>query len=126
MGNVTKVDTVWFSVKDMDKAVEFYSGVLGLQIGHKSPYWTSLMLGEIQIGLHGPNDPQLSRPVNGWTVSLLTDSVKQLREALVAAGVELEPGYHDTPRGVVVTFNDPDGNRLQAMQLGVKASEIDP
>ena len=124
MGIVKKLDTVWFSVRDMDRAVAFYSSVLELEIGFASPYWTSIVIGDSQFGLHGPNDPNLPTPVGGWVVSVLTDDLSALRQKLIEAGTTLAEGYHDTPRGAVLSFQDPDGNQLQAMQLGVKASEI--
>ena len=74
--------------------------------------------------MHGPSDSNLPSPVGGWVVSILTDDLTALRQKLVVAGTTISEGYHDTPRGAVLSFQDPDGNQLQAMQLGVKASEI--
>ena len=124
VGIIKNLDTIWFSVRDMERAVAFYSNVFGLETGHSSPHWTSMKIGEFQIGLHGPSDPTLPQPVAGWVVSVVTDDLKALRDMLLGAGADVDDGYHDTPRGAVLSFRDPDGNRLQAMQLGMKASEI--
>jgi len=126
MSQLSKLDTVWFSVRDMDRAIEFYSGALGLEVVYQSPYWSSVRIGESQIGLHGPNDPERPGPVGGWVVSVLTDDIIGLKQALSGTGCKVAEEFHDTPRGAVLSFEDPDGNQLQAMELGVKASDLVP
>lgn len=108
----------------MDRSTRFYSDTLGLEIAYSSPYWTSFKVGEGQIGLHGPSDPSLTCPVGGWVLSLIVNDLPSLKTKLEKDGATVTDGYHDTPRGAILTFEDPDGNRIQAMQLGVKAAEL--
>jgi hypothetical protein len=35
-----------------------------------------------------------------------------------------EHGLHQTPGGVVLTIGDPDGNPMQAMQVGAKLEDL--
>lgn len=114
------LDTVWCPVTDMDRAVAFYRDQLGLEIAFQSPYWTSIMLDSgIQFALHGGGGD----PGGGFVVCFQTDSLVALRQSLVDAGTRVGE-FHDTPRGTIMDVFDPDGNRLQAMQLGAKASEL--
>ncbi len=56
-------------------------------------------------------------------VSIEVEDIAALRLRLTHAGHT--PGdYHDTPAGVVMDFTDPDGNRLQAMQVWAKAASV--
>lgn len=121
MGLVTSVDTVWFHASDMERATAFYASVLGLKVQYASPYWTAIACGEVTIGLHHSDGSQSS---GGWVVSVLCDDLRALRAALAAAGARVSDEYHDTPRGAILDFWDPDGNHLQAMQLGAKAADL--
>lgn len=114
------LDTVWCPVADMALAVAFYRDQLGLTPSYESEYWTSFPLGNgIQLGLHGGG----GGAGGGFVVGFLTSDIIALRDRLNAAGVTTE-GFHDIPRGVVMNIQDPDGNRLQATQLGIKASDL--
>jgi predicted enzyme related to lactoylglutathione lyase len=107
----------------MERSLAFYRDILGLAVAYGSPYYTSFDLGNgVKLGLHPSQSPPGDR--RGWVVCFLTADVRALRKTLEAAGAAVEPGYHDIPRGVVMDLVDPDGNRLQATQLGVKAKEL--
>jgi predicted enzyme related to lactoylglutathione lyase len=126
MGHTTNVafkalDTVWCGVSDMDRAVAFYRDQLGLTPAFVSPFWTSIKLdGGVQLGLHGGGG---GGEGGGYVMSFTTDDLAMLRERLVGAGCKVGE-YHDTPRGAVMDVFDPDGNRMQAMQLGAKAAKL--
>lgn len=113
------LDTVWCGVSDMERAVAFYRDQLGLELGFTSPYWSSFTLGSVQLGLHGGG----AASNGGFVVSFLTEDLASLKARLSGAGFKVGE-FHDTPRGAVMDVFDPDGNRMQAMQLGAKASSL--
>ncbi len=113
--------TLVCEVADMDRAVAFYGGLLGLPLPFMSPHWTSVMLGETRIGLHPPMGGNSGG--GGWIVGVEVEDIAALKRLLNANGHETGE-FHDTPAGVVMDFRDPDGNRLQAMQVGVKAASV--
>jgi predicted enzyme related to lactoylglutathione lyase len=120
MSAFKSLDTVWCPVTDMDSAVAFYRDQLGLEIAFQSPYWTSIKLpGGVQLGLHGGG----GGTGGGFVVSFVTEDLAALKAGLSAAGCKTGD-YHDTPRGAVMDVFDPDGNRMQAMQLGTKAADL--
>lgn len=114
------IDTVWCPVADMDRAVSFYRDVLGLTPEYESAYWTSFQVGpSVHLGLHAGAAPEGS----SFVVGFLCDDLRALRLRLLDEG--LQPGeYHDIPRGVVMDLQDPDGNRLQATQLGTTSARL--
>lgn len=118
-----QLDTIWCEVTDMERSIAFYRDLLGLTCAYESPYYTSFDLGNgVKLGLHPSKTPPGER--KGWVIAFLTADVVALRAQLESAGAIVLPGYHDIPRGVVMDLRDPDGNRLQATQLGVKAKEL--
>ena len=114
--------TLICEVSDMDRAVAFYGGVLGLPVTFTSPYWTSVSLGSARLGLHPPMGAG-TKDGGGWIVGVEVEDIAALRTHLNSNGHKTGE-YHDTPGGVVMDFTDPDGNRLQAMQVGAKAASV--
>lgn len=112
----------------MDRAVAFYRDVLDLPPSYQSPYWSSIPVGNLQIGLHPPfegSTPPYSAPGKGWVVCVETEDIRALRARLESAGVWCMEGYHDTPGGAIMDFRDSEGHALQAMQPGSKARDLD-
>lgn len=121
---VTGLGTLICQVDEMDRAIAFYRDVLGLTPGVTSPYWTDFTLpGGGKIGLH-PSFRETGAKESGWIVGLATTDIAALRAKLAASGYPTPREYHDTPGGVVLDFSDPDGNALQAIQYGTKASDL--
>lgn len=124
---ISGLHTTWCQVSDMDGAVAFYRDVLGLLPGYTSPYWSEFDLGNGKIALHPPlGDRQgtLGNPNGGWFLGVRTENIKALRQRLEESGATINGDYHDTPNGVVLSFADPDGNPIQAIQLGMKTASL--
>ena len=113
-------------VSDMDRAVAFYEGVLDGKVGHKSPYWTDVQLGGIRLGLHPAFGKSTAGGGGGWVLCFEVEDLNEFAAAVRAAGVWTSDDYHDTPTGTLMDFKDPDGNLMQAMQVGVKAKDLMP
>lgn len=120
--------TTWCQVSDMDRAVKFYRDVLGLRPGYTSLYWSDFEVGPIKIGLHpkldGAEEP-LAIVGKGWYLGLETEDLRSLRSVVESSEGAVVGGYHDTPAGAVLTITDPDGNPIQVMQVGAKASDLE-
>ena len=119
---ITGVQDFYYNVEDMERAVQFYAGVLGCQQLFGSEYWTSLELGGVRIGLHWteggpvpptPRDSHGSRC--GGTLTLSSDDVAADRARLEAGGATIL-GAQDAPWGELLTFEDPEGNVLKLMK----------
>jgi len=108
------VDVVFYQVCSMDRAVEFYSGVLGLElIRREGNDWTELRAGDTVIALSGE---LATRPHQGGATVIL--------RASDIAAVDRRLGEHDVQRGRIedmggakmLQFFDPDGNEIVALQ----------
>lgn len=114
---VNAIGTLLCPVTDMDRSVRFYGDGLGLRSIYHSPYWSTFELGSVRIGLHPVTDG-LVNGGGGWVVAFEVEDIAALRKHLADIGHPSNAEYHQTPAGVVMDFSDPDGNPLQAMQLG--------
>jgi len=102
-------------VSDMQRSIDFYTGVLGLRLVYRAPdHWAQLDAGGLAIALHPASDrsPAPGTP-GGITVGLSVDvPIAEAIAALAAYGVQV---HGPTPGGggiVLAFFADPDGNPL--------------
>ena len=103
-------------VSDMDRAVAFYTEVLGLRLAFRAgDHWASIDAGAgTQIGLH-PASPGASPRAPGpdaMSVGLnVTEPIETVIAALSARGVEFGDVTSDGMLKIA-HFADPDGNAL--------------
>lgn len=60
---------------------------------------------------------------SGWIFGIEVDDVAALRATLESANRAVG-GYHDVPGGAVIDFSDPDGNPIQAIQMGITSKDL--
>lgn len=110
---------------DMEASVAFYRDVLGMEEKTVTQHWSEFRCGGLRIGIH-PSDgrPPLGDAGRGWTVCFETADLEDLRRKVEAHGCSVLGGYHQTPSGVILTFADPQGNPLQAIQPGTRVEDF--
>ena len=109
----------YYNVKDMKRAVKFYSDILNMKIGFESEHWTSMDCEGVMIGLHwteGTDIPTFPRDSHGahcgGTLTLKSDDVSSDRKILEEAGAKIL-GEMDESWGHMLIFEDLDGNVLK-------------
>jgi predicted enzyme related to lactoylglutathione lyase len=124
---ITGVNDVYYNVADMKKSVAFYRDVLGLRVVDENPYWTSLDVGGVRVGLHwaeGKKIPYVGRdehgPHAGACLTLRVDDIRATVRELESRGVRVLGEVTDNPWGSLATIEDPDGNVLKMMQPPVR------
>lgn len=122
---VKGVHGIRYQVKDVARAVEFYTTHLGFTLRHQQlPAFANVSLGEGQILLSGPGASG-SRPMpggqsqepGGWNrvvlkVGDLPGIVTELKKAGVSFRNEMETG----PGGRQIQIEDPDGNPVELFE----------
>ena len=112
-------------VKDQDKALDFYTNVLGFQKGVENPtpdrprFLTVAVNGQDFQLVLWPGTPGQGQPVDGRVPAAYTLEVSDCRkefEVLKSRGVTFDTEVHEYPWGLIAVFQDPDGNRLQLRQ----------
>ena len=120
-----KVVYVTVFVKDQDKALDFYTNVLGFEKRVDSPKPDGPRA--LSVGLKGqdlqlvlwPGTPGHGQPYQGRGTAAYTIETKDCRmafEVLKSRGVKFDTEVREFPWGYVAVFQDPDGNRLQLRQ----------
>ena len=104
---------VWYLVRDLAAARDFYSGKLGFTETYldEEGGWAKLERGEMRIAV-AEGEPQEEGGVAAIDVDDVKAEAERLRGEKVDVGVVLE--LHDEVR--VLDVFDPDGNRLQLVE----------
>ena len=122
---IKNVHGIRYQVKDVARAVEFYTRHLGFKLEHQQlPAFASVSLGGSTILLSGPGasgsrpmqDGKLQEP-GGWNrivlkVADLPGCITALRHAGVWFRNEMETG----PGGQQIQIEDPDGNPIELFE----------
>jgi predicted enzyme related to lactoylglutathione lyase len=111
---VTGVDFVPFSTQDLDKAVEFYGEILGLQRSVYIPerQYAEFETGNVTFSVVVGEAMGIGHHVNALAVALHVDDVAAARAALEQRGVQFTGDILDTGVCHMAFFADPDGNAL--------------
>jgi len=122
---IKSVHGVRYQVKDVARAVAFYTQHLGFKVELKAlPAFANVSLGDAQILLSGPGASG-SRPMpngdpqqpGGWNrvvlkVSDLPGFIAELKQAGLRFRNEMESG----PGGRQIQIEDPDGNPIELFE----------
>jgi predicted enzyme related to lactoylglutathione lyase len=122
MAMLEKVFYASVLVSDQDRALDFYTNVLGLEQRVDNPttdgprFLTVGVKGQDFMLVLWPGTPGQAQPVQGRvpaSVTIETEDCRKAYEELKSRGVEFETEVLEYPWGYVALFQDPDGNRLQ-------------
>ncbi len=117
-----KVFYMYVLVSDQDKALDFYTNVLGLEKRIENPTPDGPRF--LTVGVEGddfqlvlwPGTPGQAEQAMGQPPPVLTietDDCRKTVEELKSRGAEFITDVLEFPWGYVAQFEDPDGNRLQ-------------
>lgn len=100
--------------QNMDRCVDFYTDVLGLEKGYVSEYWSELKFGDAIIGVHGGGDGSN----NPTGLSLQYSDVKAAHESAVNAGATsiVAPHQREGEPIMLGQIRDTEGNEIMLTQ----------
>jgi catechol 2,3-dioxygenase-like lactoylglutathione lyase family enzyme len=111
---IGSVDHIYYWTRDMDRAVAFYTDVVGFPlIRRDGSEWAELDAGAVRFALHVTEE---GAPASG-TVVLRVDDLDESRWALEGRGAVFD-AYVGEVAGYArfATFRDPDGNPVQIIE----------
>ena len=121
---------VRYQVKDVSRAVAFYTEHLGFKLEHQQlPAFANVSLGDLKLLLSGPGASG-SRPMpdgrrqepGGWNRIVLRVADLPARiEALKKAGLHFRNEMEVGPGGRQIQLEDPDGNAIELFEPGRKS-----
>ena len=119
------VHGIRYQVRDVARAVAFYTGRLGFALQHQQlPAFASVALGDAQILLSGPGasgsrpmpDGQAQEP-GGWNrVVLKVVDLPRLIDEFRKAGLRFRNDVETGPGGSQIQIEDPDGNPIELFE----------
>jgi glyoxylase I family protein len=124
-GFVKSVHGIRYQVKDVARAVAFYTQRLGFKLQHQQlPAFANVTLGDAQILLSGPGASG-SRPMpdgrsqeaGGWNrVVLKVEDLPGLVAELKKSGIRFRNDIETGPGGRQIQIEDPDGNPIELFE----------
>ncbi len=123
--SIARVRGVRYQVKDVNRAVAFYTQRLGFKLDfEKAPAFAQVSLGDLAVLLTGPGSSG-ARPMpdgrqqepGGWNrlVLQVPDLPKRIEE-LRSAGVRFRNDMETGPGGRQIQIEDPDGNPVELFE----------
>jgi predicted enzyme related to lactoylglutathione lyase len=108
-------------VSNMDRAVQFYTQVLGLKLTNRfGDHWATVDAGKgLTIGLH-PASPKYPAPgtKGGMMLGMEVDgAIDQVVATLVKKGVQFKDSVVRSEAGNFVHLEDPDGNEIYLWEV---------
>ncbi|MEX2557797.1 MAG: VOC family protein [Actinomycetota bacterium] len=117
--------SVRYMVDDIERAVDFYTGQFGFQLGHNaSPAFAEVTRGNLRLLLAGPKS-SAGRPMpdgrqpqpGGWNrIHFIVDDIAAEVERLRSAGVSFRNEIISGPGGQQTVLDDPSGNPIELFQ----------
>jgi len=119
---INKLDHIVLTVKDIKTAIQFYTGILGMEAVHFEENRQAVQFGDCKIKFHQHGDeisPHAARPKPGSAdFCLLTDiPLDRVVNHVASCGIEIIAG--PVPRSgaagdiLSVYLRDPDGNLIE-------------
>lgn len=113
---ILRVWDVTFTVTDLERSVEFYENVLGLQKKYRFSTYAGFDCGGVEIGLLPGREAEARNEAP--CVDFLVQDIDEAYRVLCERGVKFLKEPHDTLwGGRIALFTDPDGHRLQLVQI---------
>lgn len=108
------VSIVWLPVSDIQEAVGFYEGTLGLNRVDVQEQWAQLKTdGGLSIGLNARREEEPGGDGGAVLAFSPEGELEAAVEEMKGQGVEFVDGISEHPWGRIANFKDPDGNNLQ-------------
>ena len=103
-------DAVYYHVKDMERAIEFYRHVLGFALKSRDYVTRFEVDGVLFEQVPAPEGQAITGPGNA-RLSLGVTDIQAAIGYLASKGVEATPAKQEVG-GILSLFKDPDGNEL--------------
>lgn len=110
---LSRISNIMLGVRDLEQALAFYNGKLGLPVTMQLGQLALLNTGPVTLGLSTGHVRMAPHVAGATEVVFQVEHVRAAWEALKSQGVEfLNEPRQATPSDWVVHFRDPDGHLL--------------
>lgn len=118
---IKSIELTWIVVKDLKKAIQFYTETVGLKLmeEHEAFKWAELQgyEGGARLGIAQASSEESVQPGSNAIVTLTVDNIEQALKHFKAKGARLIGDMMEIPGHVKLhSVEDSDGNRFQLVQ----------
>ncbi|WP_102348896.1 VOC family protein [Bacillus sp. Marseille-P3661] len=119
---IDRIDHIVLTVKDVERTVDFYSNVLGMEVQVYGGKWKTMAFGQQRINLHElgsevPIRAQNPTPGSADICLIASTPIEEVIQHVKAKGVEIEEGpiMRAGALGQLesIYFRDPDNNLVE-------------
>ncbi|HEY7165124.1 MAG TPA: VOC family protein [Candidatus Binatia bacterium] len=124
--NLTAPDYVILIVSDLDRSLEFYTGILGLKLGHRSGEYAQLNTGRTRVALYTRSAMEKTLRISleapaanapGFELGFKVADVDSAYKQVIASGAEAAIAPTDRFWGQRTAYvRDPDGYLIELAQ----------
>ena len=125
MKSATTLHGVRYQVRDVARAIAFYTTHLGFKLEHQAgSVFAIVSIGELKLFLSGPGSSG-SRPLpngsaqepGGWNrIVLRVEDLSSQVESMKKAGLRFRNEIETGPAGSQIQLEDPDGNAVELFE----------
>jgi predicted enzyme related to lactoylglutathione lyase len=117
---VSAIAFTMYPVTDMERAVAFYHGTLGLaKAGVETAYWVEFEIANTTFGIG--NFEQVGKPGTAQSLALEVSDLEAFRKELAERGVESSTPF-ETQICFISGVHDPDGNQIWLHEAKARAA----
>lgn len=110
---ISTVANVWVPVKDTNRALDFYTNILGFNVLKQDGEWAEVNAGGLNLGLNG-REARGAASEGGPVVTFEPEGgIEAAKDELESKGVTFTADVSEHDWGKVATFSDSEGNKLQ-------------
>jgi len=120
--NVKKVGNVIFAVKDLNKSVEFYNKILGMQIKKQRENWIDLGQSGALLSLH-PASTELLTPNDMIMIGFVVGDVSSAIDELKSKNVKIHRDIQNKSSGKNAIILDPDNYMISLFEPDFSAEK---
>ena len=114
MSGMFRFDCVFYYVLDLDRAIKFYTEVLGLRLSSRDVV-ARLDIDGILLELVPTTEPSLLAGKGNARLALRVADIKKATAGLQSKAVEVSP-VQEVENGYLAMLTDPDGNEILLWQ----------
>jgi predicted enzyme related to lactoylglutathione lyase len=119
---VQSIELAWIVVNDINKALKFYTEIVGLKLlEHNKEFgWAELSghLSGARLGIAQKSEMEVIQPGQNAVVTLTVDDLEATRADLEGKGVKMIGETQEIPGMVKLQMiSDEDGNQTQLIQM---------
>ena len=112
-----KIGSIYLSVKDMNRAIEFYEKILGTNISSKAERMSSFDFNDYSLLLYNPEiDGEKVEFGNNTIVNFVVDNIKEAETFVKSKGCEIVMELEKIENFMIFQCKDLEGNIIEFFQ----------